>query len=107
MPARRACRSYHDLSGRPKHLWGVYKKMAAKGYSLGRISDVRGLRIIVDSKADCYRALRAVEVRRGMGGGGRAAGGSPGQRGPLMLCAPACTSSPRSSPLLLNYAGPC
>lgn len=54
--------SYHDLSGRPKHLWGVYKKMAAKGYSLGRISDVRGLRIIVDSKADCYRALRAVEA---------------------------------------------
>lgn len=36
--------------------------MTAKGYSLGRISDVRGLRIIVDSKADCYRALRAVEV---------------------------------------------
>jgi hypothetical protein len=55
--------SYHDLSGRPKHLWGVFKKMAAKGYSLGRISDVRGLRIIVDTKADCYRALRAVEVR--------------------------------------------
>jgi hypothetical protein len=44
----------------------VYKKMAAKGYSLGRISDVRGLRIIVDSKADCYRALRAVEVRARM-----------------------------------------
>lgn len=57
--------SYHDLSGRPKHLWGVFKKMAAKGYSLGRISDVRGLRIIVDTKADCYRALRAVEVRGG------------------------------------------
>ncbi|KAI3434968.1 hypothetical protein D9Q98_003020 [Chlorella vulgaris] len=60
--------SYHDLSGRPKHLWGVFKKMAAKGYSLGRISDVRGLRIIVDTKADCYRALRAVEtVWKGVG----------------------------------------
>ena len=34
----------------------------AKGYTLGRISDVRGLRIIVDTKADCYRALRAVET---------------------------------------------
>lgn len=62
-PPRHPPRSYHDLSGRPKHLWGVFKKMRAKGYSLGRISDVRGLRIIVDSKADCYRALRAVEVR--------------------------------------------
>ena len=62
-PLPLAFRSYHDLSGRPKHLWGVFKKMSAKGYSLGRINDVRGLRIIVDSKADCYRALRAVEVR--------------------------------------------
>lgn len=51
-------------------MWGVFKKMTAKGYSLGRISDVRGLRIIVDSKADCYRALRAVEVRARGGGGG-------------------------------------
>jgi len=34
-----------------------------RSYSLSRISDVRGLRIIVESKADCYRALRAVEVR--------------------------------------------
>jgi hypothetical protein len=54
--------SYHDLSGRPKHLWGVFKKMTSKNYSLSRISDVRGLRIIVESKADCYRALRAVEA---------------------------------------------
>ncbi len=22
--------SYHDLSGRPKHLWGVFKKMTSK-----------------------------------------------------------------------------
>ena len=58
--------AYHDLSGRPKHLWGVYRKMSAKGYaSLGRVTDVRGLRIIVDSKEDCYRALRAAEVRGG------------------------------------------
>jgi hypothetical protein len=40
----------------------VYRKMAAKGYPLGRVSDVRGLRIIVDTKEDCYRALRAVET---------------------------------------------
>jgi (p)ppGpp synthase/HD superfamily hydrolase len=35
--------------------------MSAKGYALGQISDVRGLRVIVASKEDCYRALRAVE----------------------------------------------
>lgn len=50
-----------DLSGRPKNLWGVASKMSAKGYTLGQISDVRGLRVIVTSKEDCYRALRAVE----------------------------------------------
>lgn len=52
---------YIDLSGRPKHLWGVWKKMQAKGYSAERVRDVRGLRVIVKSREDCYLALRAVE----------------------------------------------
>ena len=52
---------YIDLSGRPKHLWGVFKKMQAKGYSAERVRDVRGLRVIVKSREDCYLALRAVE----------------------------------------------
>lgn len=47
-----------DLSGRPKNLWGVYGKMAAKGYGLESVYDVRALRVIVSSKADCYEALR-------------------------------------------------
>ena len=49
-----------DLSGRPKNLWGVFGKMAAKGYGLESVYDVRGLRVIVSSKADCYEALRQV-----------------------------------------------
>lgn len=52
---------YIDLSGRPKHLWGVWCKMQKKGYSAERVQDVRGLRIIVKSREDCYKALRAVE----------------------------------------------
>lgn len=52
---------YIDLSGRPKHLWGVWCKMQKKGYSADRVQDVRGLRIIVKSREDCYKALRAVE----------------------------------------------
>ena len=51
-----------DLSGRPKNLWGVFGKMAAKGYGLESVYDVRALRVIVSSKADCYEALR--QVRR-------------------------------------------
>lgn len=52
---------YLDLSGRPKHLWGVWKKMQTKGYSADKVKDVRGLRIIVKTREDCYKALRAVE----------------------------------------------
>jgi hypothetical protein len=53
---------YLDLSGRPKHLYGVWRKMEAKGYPAGRVQDVRGVRVIVRSRGDCYRALRAVEA---------------------------------------------
>lgn len=51
-----------DLSARPKHFYGVWQKMTSKGYSLDRIKDVRGLRVIVSTKEECYRALRAVEA---------------------------------------------
>ncbi|KAK9836987.1 hypothetical protein WJX81_004431 [Elliptochloris bilobata] len=51
-----------DLSGRPKNLWGVFGKMAAKGYGLESVYDVRALRVIVSSKADCYEALRQVHT---------------------------------------------
>ena len=49
-----------DLSGRPKNLWGVFGKMAAKGYGLESVYDARAMRVIVSSKADCYEALRQV-----------------------------------------------
>lgn len=49
-----------DLSGRPKNLWGVYCKMLQKGYGLDQVYDVRALRVVVESKADCYEMLREV-----------------------------------------------
>ena len=49
-----------DLSGRPKNLWGVYRKMLQKGYGLDQVYDVRALRVVVESKADCYEMLREV-----------------------------------------------
>ena len=51
-----------DLTGRPKHLWGVWCKMQKKGYSAEEVQDVRGLRVIVSSREECYRVLRAVET---------------------------------------------
>lgn len=54
---------YLDMSGRPKHLWGVWQKMQNKGYvAAERVHDVRGLRVIVKTREDCYRVLRAVET---------------------------------------------
>jgi (p)ppGpp synthase/HD superfamily hydrolase len=51
-----------DLTGRPKHLWGVWCKMQKKGYAADEVQDVRGLRVIVSSREDCYKVLRAVET---------------------------------------------
>jgi hypothetical protein len=50
----------HDLTARRKNVWGVFNKMQAKGYSLERIHDVRGVRVIVETKEQCYEALRAI-----------------------------------------------
>ena len=52
--------AYEDLSGRPKNLYGVFKKMQQKGYTLDEIYDVRALRVIVKSKQDCYRVFSEV-----------------------------------------------
>lgn len=50
-----------DLSGRPKNLYSVWLKMSKKGVELHDIFDVRAIRIIVNDKAACYSALRAVQ----------------------------------------------
>ena len=47
-----------DLSGREKTIFSVYKKMKKKKIEhVGEIFDILGLRMIVKTKADCYRAL--------------------------------------------------
>ena len=51
-----------DLSGRPKNLWGVAAKMRAKGRAVEQVYDVRALRVVVHSKADCYEVLRQVRL---------------------------------------------
>lgn len=51
-----------DLSGRPKNLYGVMRKMRDKQKGLNQVYDVRALRVIVKSKADCYRVLQQVTL---------------------------------------------
>jgi GTP pyrophosphokinase len=45
------------VSGREKHIYGIYKKMRAKKKSFSEIMDVYAFRIIVDSVDTCYRVV--------------------------------------------------
>ena len=51
-----------EVSGRPKHLYSIYNKMRSKQRALDEISDLRGLRVIVDTVAQCYTALGIVHA---------------------------------------------
>ncbi|MBF7142360.1 MULTISPECIES: bifunctional GTP diphosphokinase/guanosine-3',5'-bis pyrophosphate 3'-pyrophosphohydrolase [Pseudomonas] len=49
-----------DVSGRQKHLYGIYKKMRGKRRAFNEIMDVYAFRIVVDKVDTCYRVLGAV-----------------------------------------------
>ncbi len=46
-----------EVQGRPKHLYSIHKKMQGKALALDRVFDLRALRVIVSSVADCYAVL--------------------------------------------------
>jgi len=50
------------ITGRPKHLYSIYQKMAEKGKDFSEIYDLIALRIIVDTVAECYTCLGAVHT---------------------------------------------
>ena len=49
-----------DIKGRPKHIFSIWKKMKNKGLSFHDLYDVRAVRVLVDSVADCYHVLGTV-----------------------------------------------
>ncbi len=51
-----------DVKGRPKHIYSIWKKMQRKRVSFHELFDVRAVRILVDSVADCYHALGVVHT---------------------------------------------
>ncbi|WP_296490694.1 bifunctional (p)ppGpp synthetase/guanosine-3',5'-bis(diphosphate) 3'-pyrophosphohydrolase [Rhodoferax sp.] len=51
------------VSGRPKHIYSIIKKMRGKGLDFEHIYDVRALRIVVASVPECYAALSWVHSR--------------------------------------------
>ena len=46
-----------EVTGRPKHLYSVHKKMQEQGTEFEQVYDLLALRIITNSVADCYAAL--------------------------------------------------
>ena len=52
---------HYDVDGRPKHFYSIYKKLHDNRHNdINHIYDMFACRIIVDSIADCYRALGIV-----------------------------------------------
>ena len=49
-----------DISGRPKHIYSIYRKMQEKDRDFEEIYDVRGVRVLLDDIRDCYAVLGIV-----------------------------------------------
>jgi GTP pyrophosphokinase len=45
------------VEGRPKHIYSIVKKMRGKALPFERVFDIRALRVVVTSVADCYQVL--------------------------------------------------
>ena len=51
-----------EIAGRPKHIYSIFKKMQRKNVPIGELYDLRAVRELVDSLADCYAALGVVHA---------------------------------------------
>jgi RelA/SpoT family (p)ppGpp synthetase len=49
-----------QVQGREKTLFSIYRKMERKRLTFAKVSDIFGLRVVVDTEAQCYLALGAV-----------------------------------------------
>ena len=52
-----------EVQGRPKHLYGIWKKMQGKQLALKQVMDLAALRVVVGDVADCYAVLARVHER--------------------------------------------
>ena len=49
-----------DISGRAKHFYSIYAKMAQGGKEFNEIYDLTAMRVLVDSVKDCYGAIGVI-----------------------------------------------
>ena len=51
-----------EITGRPKHLYSIYGKMLDRNKPFELLRDLRGVRVIVKTVADCYAALGQIHT---------------------------------------------
>ncbi len=51
-----------EISGRPKHIYSIWRKMQKKQLPLDRLYDLRAVRVMVEDVAACYAALGVVHA---------------------------------------------
>jgi guanosine-3',5'-bis(diphosphate) 3'-pyrophosphohydrolase len=51
-----------EVSGRPKHIYSIFKKMSEKGKAFELVRDIRAVRLIVPDVAACYTTLGLIHT---------------------------------------------
>jgi GTP pyrophosphokinase len=51
-----------EIHSRPKHIFSIWRKMQRKALAFEQVFDIRAVRVLVGSVADCYAALSAVHA---------------------------------------------
>jgi GTP diphosphokinase / guanosine-3',5'-bis(diphosphate) 3'-diphosphatase len=51
-----------DITGRPKHIYSIYRKIERKGVPFEMVHDIRGVRILVKDVPACYATLGVIHT---------------------------------------------